>query len=475
MKLFIRPISFFTLLLFACSLFAQQNATPVKQGFRLKKYKFDEMPVLGTYNGLVVREGGVSGIVYQNGTFFLLSDRGPNADVTASIAAKGKSPLLFPFPKYAPKVWQASLEGDKLQVMHKNTIKRPDNTAATGLPLGLNQGNSGEMAWSDTLGTQIPYDAWGLDAEGLTRDPKGDWWICEEYGTSIWQLDAHFRVKKRYTPFPTQPQDVPLDQVWGKRRPNRGFEGITCTPNGKIYALLQSPAAIPDDKTGQQSRLHRLLEIDPATGKTRTFVYEHAVAQGNIRNQDWKIGDIAAINNQEFLVLEHAERKKESAKNVYKISIRTATALSGSSNLQPVELYLDGATLVSKGIIPVEKHLVADLTKIGWERDHDKPEGLTVMNDSTFAVINDNDFGIDAPKNDGNLVGTGKTTRLYVFTLPTDQRLGYLPTESKMPASMISRSPVGTATGMAVLPTVRFWMEYFSRMPSTFLRPYRTR
>jgi hypothetical protein len=352
MKLFLRPISFFALLLFAVSVFAQKAPT-ANQGFHLKKYKFDEMPVLGAYNGLVVREGGVSGMVYQNGTFYLLSDRGPNADVTAAAAAKGKSPMLFPFPKYAPKVWQASLEGDKLQIIRKNAIKRPDNTTASGLPLGLSQGNSGEQAWSDTLGTEIPFDTWGLDAEGLARDPKGDWWVCEEYGTSIWQLDAHFRVKKRYTPFPTQPQDVALDPVWGKRRPNRGFEGITCTPNGKVYALLQSPAAIPDEKTGQQSRLHRLLELDPATGKTRTFIYEHAVSQGNIRNQDIKIGDITAINNEEFLVLEHAERKKESVKKVYKISIKRATALSNSaSSTQPVESLLDGATLVSKGLIP---------------------------------------------------------------------------------------------------------------------------
>lgn len=430
------------------------------------------MPVVGTHSGVVIKEGGVSGIVYQNGIFYLLSDRGPNADAGGSMAAKGKSPLLFLFPKYAPKVWQATLEGDQMEVMRKYPIKRPDNTAATGMP----QGNTGELAWSDTLGTVIPYDIWGLDAEGLARDPKGNWWVCEEYGASIWQLDAQFKVKKRYTPFPSQPQDIALDPAWGKRRPNRGFEGITCTPNGKIYALLQSPAGIPDEQTGQKSRLHRLLEIDPATGLTRTFIYEHEVPQGNIRNQDWKIGDIAAINNQEFLVLEHAERKKESVKNVYKISIAHASAMDAFSAASvPLESLLDGSNLRSKGIFPVEKQLVADLTQLGWERDHDKPEGLTVMNDSTFAVINDNDFGIDAPKADGKIVGTNKTTRLYVFTLPSDQRLNYVPMGNRIPSGMISRSPKGTATGIALLSNVRYWVDMFSRMPASFLRPYWTR
>ena len=457
MKLYLRKFSFFALFFSFGPLFAQTSVPFSAEGFRLKKYKFDELSVVGTHNGLTVKEGGVSGIVYQNGVFYLLSDRGPNADITANTAAKGKSPLLFPFPKYAPKVWQATLEGEKLQVMRKFSIKRPDNTTATGLPLPPNQGNTGELAWSDTLGTTIPFDTWGLDAEGLTRDPNGDWWICEEYGTSIWQLDAQFKVKKRYTPFPSQPEDIPLDPAWGKRRPNRGFEGITCTPNGKIYALLQSPANIPDEKTGQQSRLHRLLEINPRTGQTRTFMYEHAAAQGNIRNQDWKIGDIAAINDKEFLVLEHAERKKESVKNVYKISIEHATALPSSAAVQTtVESWLDAKTLISKGLYPVNKQLLADLTQLGWERDHDKPEGLTVMNDSTFAVINDNDFGIDAPNADGVIIGTGKTTRLYVFTLPAEQRLDFTPTETRAPAGMLSRSPKGATTGSTLLPSLRY-------------------
>jgi hypothetical protein len=39
---------------------------------------------------------------------------------------------------------------------------------------------------------------------------------------------------------------------------------------------------------------------------------------------------------------------------------------------------------------------------------------------------------------------------------------------------MLSRSPVGTATGLAILPAVRFCAEYLSNMPATFLR-YRMR
>lgn len=450
MKLYLLRSSFFAILLTQQFLIAQTPSTTFSGGFELQKYRFDASPTIGAYEGLTVKEGGISGIVYQNGIFYMISDRGPNADLHAAQMPKGKSSLLFPFPKYTPKVWQATLEGDELRVMHKYLIKRPNNTLATGVPLTSAQGNTGDMAWSDTLGTNIPLDAWGLDAEGLSRDINGDWWVCDEYGTSIWQLDAQFKVKKRYTPFPFLPQDVPLDSALGKRRQNRGFEGITCTPNGKVYAMLQSPANIPDEKTGQQSRLHRLLELDPATGLTRTFIYEHAAPQGNIRNRDWKIGDISAINNTDFLVIEHAERENESVKNIFKISIKSASALSSAvAASTPLEGLIDANTLISKGIYPVKKELIADLTQLGWEIEHDKPEGLTVMSDSSFAVINDNDFGIDAPKSDGNIIATGKTTRLYVYTLPKNQRLGYVATVVKSPG-MLSRSPKGGIMGSAL-------------------------
>lgn len=393
--------------------------------YDLIKYAFDNNPAIGVY-GDTIREGGISGLMYRDGSFRFIGDRGPNADAVNSPLSGGQTTLVFPFPDYAPKVWQVKPNGGVLEVEDFDFVKRPDGTGASGLPLPAGFGNTGEVAWSDTLATVVPNDPWGLDSEGLIQDNEGNFWVCDEYGVSIWKLDQNFKVLNRYTPFPNELEDLPLDTILGKRRANRGLEGIAYTPNGKIFAIIQSPINNPNAAAGNASRIHRLIELDPATGAMRTFVYVHDPVLGQIRSQDWKIGDMVAVNNDEFLVLEHAERNGWNAKNIYKFNISNATPVTGNNFGGNTLEQLNTAGLAANGIVPVQKEFFADLLELGWERQHDKPEGLTILNDSTFAVINDNDFGIASPNADGKIVLTGKTTRLYVYTLPSNKHLDYV-------------------------------------------------
>ncbi len=393
--------------------------------YSVVKYAFDNLPPIGEY-GDTIREGGISGMMYRDGSFRFIGDRGPNADAINNPLSGGQTTLVFPFPDYAPKVWQVKPIGGVLEVEDFDFVKRPDGTGASGLPLPVGQGNTGEVAWSDTLGTVVANDPWGLDSEGLIQDNEGNFWVCDEYGVSIWKLDPNFKVLNRYTPFPEEPEDLPLDTLLGKRRANRGLEGIAYTPNGKIFAIIQSPIDNPNTATGNTSRIHRLVELDPATGAMRTFVYIHEPVLGEIRSRDWKIGDMVAVNNEEFLVVEHAERNGWNSKNLYKFNISNATPVTGNNFGGNTLEQLNEAGLAANGIVPVQKEFFADLLELGWERQHDKPEGLAILNDSTFAVINDNDFGIAAPAADGKIVLTGKTTRLYIYTLPSDKHLDYV-------------------------------------------------
>jgi hypothetical protein len=393
--------------------------------YEVRKYAFDNNPAIGVY-GDTIREGGISGLMYRDGSFRFIGDRGPNASAVSSPLANGANALVFPFPDYAPKVWQVRPENGALTVEDFDFVKRPDGTGVSGLPLPAGQGNTGEVAWSDTIATVVTNDPWGLDSEGITQDNEGNFWICDEYGVSIWKLDQNFKVLNRYTPFPNEVEDLPLDPLLGKRRANRGLEGITYTPNGKIFAVIQSPIDNPNTATGNTSRVHRLVELDPATGAMRTFVYLQEPELGQIRSRDWKLGDLIAINNEEFLTVEHAERNGWNSKSIYKFSIANATPVTsndfGGSTLEQ----LTPAGLAANGIVPVQKEFYTDLLELGWERQHDKPEGLAILNDSTIAVINDNDFGINSPNADGKIVLTGKTTRLYVFGVPSDKHLDYV-------------------------------------------------
>ncbi len=395
--------------------------------YALTKYAFDSLPVIGQYNGLEIREGGISGMYYRDGNFHFVSDRGPNAAAINNPLAMGKTTLVFPFPDYAPKTYTVTPNGTSLDVLDVQELKRPGGQGMTGVPLPVGFGNTGEVAWSDNNGTVTPYDIWGIDSEGLFQDKFGNWWFCDEYGASIYKMNANYEVVDRYTPFPSEPEDNQLDTVFGNRRANRGFEGIAYTPNGKVYAMIQSAMDNPNTTTGNSSRILRMVELDPFTGQTRMFAYVLQPTLGQIRTRDWKIGDMVAVNNQEFLVIEHAERNGFNSKNIYKISLSGATPITSDNyNGLTLEQLIDQNGLLQNGIVPVGKTFVADLLELGWELQHDKPEGLAIIDENTIAVVNDNDYGINSPAEDGTIVLTGKTTRLYVYSLPGSQRLDYV-------------------------------------------------
>jgi len=396
------------------------------QDIKLVKYELKTPPVIGVHNGVTIREGGISGMHFIRGSeneFYLLTDRGPNAD--ANEANAGKETILFAFPKFSPKIFKARAEGDSIAILETLSLKNPDGKPASGIPNPIGFGNSGEIAWVDTNKTEAALDQSGIDSESIAVDPNSDFWIGEEYGATIWRVNGkNGKAIARYTPFGAFDHEVAIDSMFAKRRPNRGFEGIACTPNGKIYAILQAPIYNPHKAAGEASRLHRILEIDPKNNSTRTFIYEHEAPTANIKNKDWSIGDMAAINDDEFLVIEHAYKNGENVKKIFKIDISQATPITREDfNGKTLEQLETAENCIANGVVPVQKNFYLDLLANGWDSSHKKPEGLTVVNDTTIAVINDNDFGVDSPEADGNLVLTGKKTVMYQFTVPRSMAL----------------------------------------------------
>jgi len=407
---------------FAISISAQA------QEIKLAKYELKTPPVIGVYKDVTIREGGISGLHYIRGSrneFYLITDRGPNAD--ANEANSGKETILFAFPHYAPKIFRVRAQGDSLKILKTLPLKKFDGKKASGIPNPIGFGHSGEIAWAEVNKETLP-DKWGIDSEGIAAGANGDLWIGEEYGPTIWRVNGkNGKITVRYTPFGSSEREVAIDNIMAKRRPNRGFEGIACTPNGKIYALLQAPIYNPDKASGESSRLHRLLEIDPKTNATRMFVYEHEASTDNIKNKDWSIGDLAAINDHEFLVLEHAAKKGETVKKIFKIDISQATPITREDfDGKTLEQLENAENCIANGVVPVQKTLYLDLLANGWDPSHKKPEGITVVNDTTIAVINDNDFGVDSPEADGILVPTGKKTVLYQFAVPRNMALNFV-------------------------------------------------
>ncbi len=399
------------------------------QNIKLATYELKQPPLIGEYHGVSIHVGGISGISFIRGShkeFYLLTDRGPNAD--AANANGGTDTKVFPFPKFAPRVLKVRAEGDSLRILETVTLKLPDGLAATGIPHPAGEGEINEVAWSDTNKAPIKSDDWGIDCESLTISNDGHFWIGDEYSPSIWRVDQKSsELATRYSPFAGSANEKPIDPVLAKRRPNRGFEGIACTPNGKVYAILQAPMYNPDKAAGESSRLHRIVEIDPATNATRMFAYEHEALTGSIRNKDWSIGDMTAINDHEFLVIEHASRNGENVRKIFKIDLSKATPISGENfDGKTFEQLENSAGCLANGIVPVKKTFYFDMLAHGWDAKYDKPEGITIINDTTIAVIADNDFGVESPNLDGILIGTDKKTVLHEFTVPHSMALNVM-------------------------------------------------
>ncbi|MFN8367816.1 MAG: choice-of-anchor D domain-containing protein [Candidatus Kapaibacterium sp.] len=414
---------------------------------KLNDYTNTSSAIIGTYQGISFREGGFSGLYPVPNTngqeFWVCSDRGVNIDAANAnpSACRPTYDKIYAFPSYAPKIHRVRILNGKVQILQTITIKRPNGLPASGIinPTGFGS-TSLEVASTDTVmdcanfnGKVAAKDTFGIDSEGLIVDKDGNFWLCEEGGPTIWKLNRNGVLIARYTPYANLPGayqfDIQIDTVFKYRKNNRGFEGIAIAPNGKIYAIIQSPILYPNKTIGEGTRLHRILEIDPTTNAQRMFVYVNdgiigASGSNQIRLRDWKIGDMAAINDTTFLVLEAAIRGTSDVRRLYRISLNGATTVhSGLYNGVTLESLIDSTGLTLNGIVPVKKTLVMDLLANGWPVALDKAEGLAILNDSTIAIGNDNDYGQFSPLENGIAAATANESHVIVYRFSGTNKL----------------------------------------------------
>jgi len=187
--------------------------------------------------------------------------------------------------------------------------------------------------------------------------------------------------------------------------------------------MIQSPVLYPNQSTGENTRIHRILEIDPANDSWKMYAYLNegiigASGSNQIRLRDWKIGDLAAISDTTFLVIEQALRGTTDIQRIYKINISGATPVtSGLYGGKTLEALVDAAGLTGAGIVPVQKTLVMDMLANGWPASLEKAEGLAIIDANTIAIVNDNDYGQISPLENGIATATGITSHLITYGL----------------------------------------------------------
>jgi hypothetical protein len=203
-----------------------------------------------------------------------------------------------------------------------------------------------------------------------------------------------------------------LPAILAKRRANRGMEGMTLdAASDKVHAFLQSPlsdGSAPYAVTGKNEQVERFarftrwIEFDPATGATtRMFAYPldgKDYAEGRTGNA--KLGDMVALGNGKFIVIEQGAGANGKVFNrLMLVQIGEASNILGAgfnpdtSDLEKSSMSgsaVNGASWA--GVTPLKKTLLLDLNAIGWLAE--KAEGLALVDGTTLALTNDNDFGM---------------------------------------------------------------------------------
>jgi hypothetical protein len=349
--------------------------------------------VLLEKNGAKIYNGGFGSALAFNpnepGYYYMLTDRGPNTDATTS------DKKVFPVPSFNPQIGKFKLYGDTLKLESAISLKDSKGNKLTGLPNLPNSGGTGEIA-IDLDGTVLPNDSLGIDPEGMVLIKDGTFWTSDEYGPHLIHFDAQGNTLERINPFS---KTKALPKVLALRRANRGMEGLAVTPDGKfLVGMMQSPLYNPNKDAVKNSLVTRLIVYEIATGNSKQYIYP-------LETTSTANSEITAIDDKTFLVLERDGdflygTTKSLYKSIYKISIAKATDVSDPANgingklfgTKTIEELNDPKTLISNGIIPVEKKLVINLVNSGYQ--HDKAEGLTIIDNNTIAISNDDDFGI---------------------------------------------------------------------------------
>ncbi len=358
------------------------------------------------------RLGGFgSDLIYNanDGLFYGMTDRGPGGGVLS----------------YQPRLQAFSLGLDGNGAITGFTLAKtvPFVDAAGNAFNGLNPGLlTGSSA---TLGRS-------LDPEGLAMLPGGNFLVSDEYGPSVYEFTPGGQLVREFaTPANLIPTTAggTANYVDGRptitsgRQDNRGFEGLTVTPDGKTaYAVLQDPlvdeGANGAQADGRYSRNVRIVSYDVATGQPKgQYIYQlESRADINARvaddfganNQGRSIGvsAIQSLGDGKFLVLERDNRGlgvddpiaagEVGSKRIYQIDLTGATDVSQIS-LKGTNTLPAGVTAAAKSATPYID-IAAALKAMGFTVP-EKIEGFSfgprlADGSVTLIVITDNDFSV---------------------------------------------------------------------------------
>ncbi|MFD9430855.1 esterase-like activity of phytase family protein [Streptomyces sp. NPDC060002] len=369
--------------------------------------------------------GGIGSDIFpagRKGEFWTVTDRGPNGQIKVGSTKR----RTFAVPGFDPAIVRIRVSGDTVKVLRAIPVTTKSGKPVTGLS---NQAGRDEAPYSYDAQTPLAHNPNGLDTEGIVRAADGSFWLVDEYGPSLVHVSARGQVLTRYVPqgLKLTGTDYPvvetLPAVLLHRKTNRGFEGLAQLPGGDLVLAVQSPLSLPDTAAGEGSRTARLLRFSP---KKKAVTAEYAyrfdpvdvVDPSEDDTSELKISSVVAVGGDRLLV----EERTDKAARLHLVRLSRAANILDSrwddDATSPSLEQLDDPA--ASGVPVLAKRLAVDLGTVAGVPG--KIEGVALVDHSTLALINDNDFGMTdgagAFDAQGRLVDSGIETTVTYVRLP---------------------------------------------------------
>lgn len=293
-----------------------------------------------------------------------------------------------------------------------------------------------------------------FDPEGMVVNPlTGNILVSDEYGPSVYEFSRSGQLVRQYTvPDNLVPRtgstvdytSAPPTLTSG-REPNRGFEGLAISPDGRYaYAVLQNGTIQDGWTSSARGTYTRIVKFDTATGlAVGQFAYKlESSGQGR------GISSLVALGNDRFLVLERNNRGigvgatlASPDKNVYEIDLGGATDVTGVT-LPATGTFAGAVTKVAK-VMDLDANTLAALGNLSPE----KWEGLAIgprLANGRYLILagTDNDYSVTQS-------GSGTQYDVYFRFTDTDPYAGSIQCPIGQTTGCFTTASAGNATPTA--------------------------
>ena len=213
-----------------------------------------------------------------------------------------------------------------------------------------------------------------LDIESMRSDKYGHLWFGDEFGPFLIKTDASGKVLRAEvaTPGVQSPDNPYLGGATPNLGRSSGYEGMAIDPSGStLYTLLEG--TVSGDPAG--SLRINAFDVDTETFTGAQWLYKLSEGATNI-------GDMTAVNDHQFIVIERNGTQEPRFKKLFLIDVQLVdgdgyvqkTELVDLMNLaDPHDLNADGQTVFTFPFVTIEDVLVLDARTLLVINDNNYP------------------------------------------------------------------------------------------------------